>query len=152
MPKPIFSEAVHALLVQKLGTELPADYLRFLRDFDGTIPMRCDFKVVPGDWGSGIYDLYTMQSEEPYESLLRGLDWDGIPLKPGLLPIGSDGCFGYILLSVRPTDFGSVHFCCTWTDDGDVDFYESQAYWRIADSFDQFCASLTESPPDDYEP
>lgn len=151
MSAPIFDEAVYARLIRELGTEFPSDYIKFIRDFDGVISARCDFVVVPGDWGSGIYELYTMQSEAPYESLLRGLNWDGITLKPGLFPIGSDGCFGFILLSLRPHDFGSVHFCCTWSNEGKVDYYDSQAYWRIANSFEYFLASLTEPPPDSYE-
>lgn len=139
----MFSEDVYTELKQGLKTDLPEDYIAFLRTYDGNVPEANSFSVVPNDWGSGIDELYLMQRAGDHQSLLRGLHWEGIPLKPGLFPIGGDGAFGYILISLRPQDRGSIHFCCTWSEDGKTDVYESQGYWRIADSFTAFVSSLT---------
>jgi hypothetical protein len=141
-----FDESVYEQLKAGLGTDLPADYLQYLRTHGGEVPAPNYFWVVRGDWGSSINDLYVMRKGDEGQSLLSGLDWDGQPLKPGLIPIGGDGAFGYILLSLRPEDYGTVHFCCTWSDDGKTDVYESQGYWRIADNFRSFIDGL-EAPP-----
>ena len=81
--------------------------------------------------------------------MLAALDWDGLPLKPGLIPIGGDGAFGYILMSIRPEDHGSIHFCCTWSEDGKTDVFESQGFWKIADSFSDFLGNLGEMPEEE---
>ncbi len=143
-----FDESVYEQLKKGLGTDLPADYLNYLRSHDGDVPEPNFFWVVRGDWGSGINDLYVMRKSKERQSLLVALNWDGLPLKPGLIPIGGDGAFGYILLSLRPVDYGSVHFCCTWSADGKTDVYESQGFWKIADTFTAFIANL-QKPPDE---
>jgi hypothetical protein len=145
-----FNEAVHQRLRAGLGTDLPPDYLRFLRTYDDEVPEPNFFWVVPGDWGSGIEELYVMREENgECGSLLQALSWNGLPLKPGLIPIGGDGSFGYLLLNLQPQDYGSVHFCTTWSDDGKTHVYESQGFWRIANNFDDFLARLQESPDDE---
>lgn len=78
--------------------------------------------------------------------MLAALDWGGLPLKPGLIPIGEDGAFGYILMSIRQEDYGSIHFCCTWSEDGKTDVFESQGYWKVAHSFSAFINNLGEMP------
>jgi hypothetical protein len=148
-PTPRFDEAIHRRLRDGLGTELPPDYLRFLRTYDGEVPEPNFFWVVPNDWGSGIDGLFGMHGGDEGDSLLQALDWDGLPLKPGLIPIGSDGSFGYLLLSLRPEDRGSVHFCTTWSDDGKTDVFGSQGFWKIANSFDEFLTRLQASPDEE---
>lgn len=142
----MFDETVYQQLKSGLGSDLPEDYLTFLRTYSGEVPEPDFYWVVPNDWGSGIDDLYVMEKAGDHQSLLVALDWDGLPLKPGLVPIGGDGSFGYILLSLRPEDYGSVHFCCTWSEDGKTDVFESQGFWKIADSFSSFISNLKDSP------
>ena len=132
-----------------IGSDLPEDYLNFMKSYDGTVPAKDFYWVVPDDWGSGIDEIYMPTPVDTPPSLLAVLPWDGLPLKPGLVPIGGDGCFGYLLLSIRPEDYGSVHFCCTWSEDGVTDVFESQGFWRIADSFSDFIANLEESPDEE---
>lgn len=145
----MFDESVYQELKSGLGVDLPKDYLDFLRSYQGVLPEPNSFWVVEGDWGSGIDELYTTDRGGNSQSILNSLNWDGLPLKPGLIPIGGDGCFGYILLSVRPEDHGSVHFCCTWSEDGKTDVFESQGFWKIADNFEEFIKNLGEMPEDD---
>lgn len=90
-----------------------------------------------------------MERSDDRQSMLSALDWDCLPLKPGLIAIGGDGSFGYILMSLRPEDHGSIHFCCTWSEDGVTDVFGSQGFWRIADSFTDFIERLGEMPEDD---
>jgi SMI1 / KNR4 family (SUKH-1) len=143
---PMFDESVYQELKSGLGVELPEDYVKFMRSYSGDTPEPNSFWVVRDDWGSGIDSLYVMAQSEDQQSMLIALDWDGLPLKPGLIPIGGDGCFGYILMSVRPEDHGTIHFCCTWSEDGKTDMYESQGFWKIADNFTDFIKNLGEMP------
>ena len=145
----MFDESVYQELREGLNTDLPEDYLNFFRSYSGTPPEPNFFWVVEDDWGSGIDDLFVMQRDENSQSLLQALNWQWLPLKPGLIPIGGDGTAGWILLSLCKEEYGSIHFCCTWTDDGDADFYESQAYWKIADSFNEFINNLLECPDEE---
>src|SRR4051812_45740934 len=112
-PNGPFDESVYEELRIFLGVDLPDDYLKFLRAVNGGKPTNDSFMVVPGDWGSGIEELYGAQRNDLHSSLLRNLAWPGLELKPGMLAIGADGCFGYILMSLSADDFGSIHFCCT---------------------------------------
>lgn len=146
---PMFDESLHQELKSGLGTDLPEDYLNFMRSYSGEPPEPNSFWVVRDDWGSGIDELYVMARSEEHQSMLIALDWDGLPLKPGLIPIGGDGAFGYILMSVRPEDHGSIHFCCTWSEDGKTDVFGSQGFWKIADSFTDFIENLGEMPDDE---
>jgi len=148
MDDSIFSEEIYSQLCEEYGTEFPQDYLDYLKGYSGEPPEDLFFWVIPNDWGSGMSEVFTM-SGDPETSLPQFLQKDVMPFKPGLLPIGSDESFGYILLSLRPDDYGSIHFCCDWSDDGKVDFYESRGYWKIADSFSGFLDSLIEPPEED---
>lgn len=145
----MFDESVYQELRSSLGVDLPQDYVTFMRTYSGEPPEPNSFWVVQDDWGSGIDELYAMSRSDEHQSTLIALDWDGLALKPGLIPIGGDGAFGYILLSIRPEDFGSVHFCCTWSEDGKTDVFESQGFWKIADNFTEFIGNLGEMPDDD---
>ncbi|MEO6063790.1 MAG: SMI1/KNR4 family protein [Thermoflexales bacterium] len=126
------------------GVELPADYLSFLRAHNGGQPAPDFFWVVADDWGSGVYELFGAQRTAIHASILQNVDWHDIPLKPGMLAIGSDGVFGYILMSTLSADFGSIHFCCAWSHHPNG--YEGQGYWRIADSFSDLLDHLEKSP------
>lgn len=139
-----FAADVIAELQQARGVELPADYIDYLRANNGGRPSPDFFWVVPGEWGSGIEELFGAQRTAMDASLLQNLEWDGIPLKPGMLAIGGDGAFGYILMSTLPEDFGSIHYCCAWPDHPNG--YEGQGYWRIADSFPDFLKRLQALP------
>ncbi len=92
------------------------------------------------------------ERNEPNLSLLRNTPWEGLPLKSGMIAIGGDGCFGYILMSLNRQDYGSIHFCCTWSEDGVTDIYDSMGFWRIADSFSDFLSHLEPTPKDEWEP
>jgi len=138
----IFDEAVYRRFVERWGAPLPEAYLEFLRNFGGTAPENACFEVVPGDWGSEWADVFTMQEHAPQTSLMQVFDWRGIPLMPRMLPIGGDGAFGYVLMSFREGEAGAIYFCATHTDDGSVEYYESQGYWKVADGFPEFVAGL----------
>ena len=150
-PSIMFDESVYQELRAGLRADLPEDYLAFMRSYSGEPPEPNSFWVVRDDWGSGIDSLYLMARSKDHQSMLIALDWNGLPLKPGLIPIGGDGSFGYILMSVRPEDHGSIHYCCTWSDDGKTDVFGSQGFWKIADSFSDFIKNLGEVPDDDEE-
>lgn len=142
-----FAADVIAELQQARNVELPADYLAYLRAHNGGQPSPDFYWVVPNDWGSGIEELFGAQRTASRASLLQNLDWPGLPLKPGMLVIGSDGTAGYILMSTLPADFGSIHFCCTWSDHPNG--FEGKGYWRIADSFSDFLKRLQKSPDEE---
>lgn len=146
---PMFDESVYQELSSGLGANLPEDYMNFMRSYSGEPPQPNSFWVVRDDWGSGIDEFYVMARGDDPQSMLTVLDWSGLPLKPGLIPIGSDGSFGYILMSVRPEDRGSIHFCCTWSEDGKTDVFGSQGFWKIADNFTDFINKLGEMPEDE---
>lgn len=145
----MFDEAVYQELRSGLGTDLPEDYVSYMRSYSGEPPEPNSFWVVRDDWGSGIDELFVMATSEEHQSMLAALDWDGLPLKPGLIPIGGDGAFGWILMSIRPEDRGSIHFCCTWSEDGETDVLGSQGFWKIADSFSDFISKLGEMPEEE---
>lgn len=142
----MFDESVYQELKEGLGVDLPDDYLSYMRSYSGVTPEPNSFWVVRGDWGSAIDDLYVVSRSKDHQSILCALAWDGLPLKPGLIPIGGDGSFGYILMSLRPADYGSIHFCCTWADDGKTDVFGSQGFWKIAASYADFIKNLGEMP------
>ena len=56
----MFSEDVYTELKQGLKTDLPEDYISFLRTYDGNVPAAKSFSVVPNDWGSGVHEFYLM--------------------------------------------------------------------------------------------
>ena len=145
----MFDEAVYQELKSGLGTDLPEDYVTYMRGYSGEPPEPNSFWVIQDDWGSGIDELFVMAASEEHQSMLAALHWDGSPLKPGLIPIGGDGTFGWILMSIRPEDRGSIHFCCTWSEDGKTDVFGSQGFWKIADSFSGFIAKLGEMPEEE---
>lgn len=144
----MFDESVYQELKEGLGADLPEDYVNYMRSYGGMLSEPNSFWVVRDDWGSELDDLYVMARSEEHQSLLSSLNWDGLPLKPGLIPIGGDGCFGHILMSLRPEDYGSIHFCCTWSEDGKADVFGSQGFWKIANSFSDFIKNLGEMPED----
>ena len=146
-----FDEGVIAELEQARGIKLPEDYLAYLRAHNGGQPVPGFYWVDRWDdgnpWGSGIETLYgAHRNKKGYSdySLLRNDDGYSFSLKPGMLAIGDDGCGGHILMSTLPVDFGSIHFCCSWSDHPNG--YEDDGYWRIADSFSDFLNRLEESP------
>lgn len=146
---PPFSESGCNKLKTDAGCELPKDYIAFMRSFDDTLPERSFFWVVKGDWGSELFRLYSIvdpANTDATDIVTATAQWRGIALKPGLLPIGDDDSSGTVLLSIRPEDFGSVHYCCPWSDDGQTDIFESQGYWKVADNFSDFFANLRKSP------
>ena len=145
----MFDEAVYQELKSGLGTDLPEDYVSYMRTYSGEPPEPNSFWVVRDDWGSGIDELFVMARTEEHQSMLAALNWDGLPLKPGLIPIEGDGAFGYILMSIRPEDHGTIHFCCTWSEDGMTDVFGSQGFWKIADSFSDFIGNLGEMPEEE---
>ena len=145
----MFDSSVYEELKSGLGTELPDDYLNYMRSYSGEPPEPNSFWVVPEDWGSGIDELYVMARSDSHQSMLIALDWDGLPLKAGMIPIGGDGAFGYILMSVRPEDYGTIHYCCTWMEDGVTDILGAQGFWKIAGSFSEFIDNLGEMPEDE---
>jgi len=144
-----FDEAIYRRFVERWGAPLPEAYLEFLRTFDGTAPENACFEVAPGEGGSEWADVFTMQEHAPQSSLMQVFDWRGIPLMPRMLPIGGDGAFGYVLMSFREGETGAIYFCATHTDDGSVEYYESQGYWKVAASFPEFLDGLASGDDED---
>jgi hypothetical protein len=145
-----FDEANYRTFVGIWGSDLPEDYLNFLRSGSNLpSPDKDFFWVVENGWGSSIEAFFPMRSSSA-ESLSQVFNWRGMPLIPRMLPIGGDGSFGYVLMSFREHEVESVYFCTTYSERGTLreggEFYEGQGYWKIAGSFSDFLDKLTENP------
>ena len=141
-----YDQTAHKELNERLGIQLPKDYLDFLKAYSGDEFDKHFFWVVPDDWGSGVDEFHSLASLEEYQTLSAALDSYAESGKPSLLPIANDGCFGNILLSTDTKDFGSIYFSCTWSDDGKTENCNGYGYWKVADSFSSFIAGLEEGP------
>jgi hypothetical protein len=146
-----YCETSYQNFLSKWGSALPEDYLAFLKS-GANLPNPDEdfFWVVQDDWGSSIESFFTMLNEDTQGSLSQIFNWKGIPLLPRMLPIGGDGSFGYVLMSFREHEVGSVYFCTTYSERGALreggEFYEGQGYWKIAGFFSDFLNKLTENP------
>ena len=140
----MFDVTVYEQLKINFGIDLPQDFLFFHRNYKSDFGNEKFFWIIENDWGSEIEELYRMEkSGDSVEySLIDYLEGFGPSYKPGYLAIGEDGCGGYILLNLNNGDFGAIYFCTAWSEDGENDVYDSQAYWKIADSFTIFLNNL----------
>ena len=50
----MFDPSAYEELRSLIGSDLPEDYLNFMKSYDGTVPAKDFYWVVPDDWGSGI--------------------------------------------------------------------------------------------------
>lgn len=150
-PDETYSDVSYRSFLKHWNFPLPEDYLNFLRS-GAKLPDSGNafFWVIKDDWGSELDEIYTMQEHFVDQSLMKVFDWKGIPLVPRMLPIGGDGCFGYVLMSFRAQEIGAIYYCTTYSERGALreggEYYEGQGYWKIAKSFLEFVDSLTKNP------
>ena len=122
------------------GISLPPDYRCFLLTHHGGVPEPNFYWVVPRNWGSGICNLYGFGDPDyNLEEYYGGRALIGVPDE--LLPIEDDGCCNYLCLDIRGQLLGHVYYVdCEYRPE------DPEKVRHLANSFNEFIGSLTESP------
>jgi hypothetical protein len=124
-----------------LGFRLPADYRKFLIEFNGGKPDPEFFWIIENQDGTGVQQFYGLHDgPEPFSiDTYAGENRYGIPY--GLLVIGDDGVGNYMCIGINEDNFGKVFFL-----DHEVhpfhDLNSMEGVKKIADSFDEFLGLL----------
>ncbi|MDP8942618.1 MAG: SMI1/KNR4 family protein [Actinomycetota bacterium] len=140
-PAPPASPQAIEQVERSLDIVLPEDYRRFLRQQNGGY-----LEPNAHEQGRGVRVRYLYSADPTGDEHLDDLEsvaWLYSPegeaddeLDPGFLPIGEDDGGNLICLKVSGDDYGAVYF---WEHEV---LPESDAYTRIADSFEAFFAGL----------
>jgi cell wall assembly regulator SMI1 len=132
-----------AEIEKKISYKLPEDYKRFLLAHNGGHPEPCVFDCRrEGEELSGIVAWFLAICDGPHENFMEHykLFQEGeIKIPDGTVPIARDPGGSLILLGLKEPSRGKVFF---WTYHGPAE--EPEALYFIADSFDEFLASLHE--------
>ncbi len=152
MPKIVNSNPFGKLVVDKLaefeakaGVHLPNDYKDFLLQYNGGKPIPSFFWIISREDGSSVYQFYGLYSESNPISIntFKGDVNYGIP--DSMLPIGDDGTGNFICIGISAENIGNIYFL-----DHDKHSYHNpnslDGTTKLADSFNDFLFSLTESP------
>jgi hypothetical protein len=137
------SDAVFDEVGAKVGGRLPDAYIQFIRTVDGGHPEIGCF-VLPGDDPDDIFEVnhFYAFSDQRVDNIADAIDgWQSV-LGKKTLPIGADGGDNQIYLDLNdavPSVWLYIH---------DVDEEEEEPRIKVADSFEEFIASLIADPYD----
>ena len=121
----------------RIGGRLPVEYVNFIRVADGGHPEIGSF-LVPGSHPDNFFDIDWFYSfdDQRIENISVAIDRWGNELGSGTLPIGKDGGGNQIYLNLND----SLPSVWLYLHD------ENGAKIKIANSFQEFIASLTANP------
>lgn len=139
---PVSSEALAQVEI-RLDIHLPDQYRQFLLKHNGGKPTPDLFECADGG-GSFIHKFLAIH-EGPYDNFeQKSLSfWADKAMPDNILPIACDAFGNYVCLSVSGADTGSVYF---WNHEERPRKASYKNLCLIAESFDQFLASLSEKP------
>ncbi|MCE9553684.1 MAG: SMI1/KNR4 family protein [Planctomycetes bacterium] len=115
--KPVFEHAVRAddlaQLSQSIGSPLPEDYIRFLREWNGVIftefSPQFQYDDFQQNWVSVLYGLSGPTLPDDVRNEAKSYDFV-YRVPPTILGIGKDVCWNRICLSLASDTFGQVFF------------------------------------------
>ena len=125
---------------EKIGFNFPADYKRFLLQFNGGKPEKEVFNMINN---SSIVDRFFGFCENEYRNALRyyGVVYNK-RIPSNTFPIGKDPGGNLILISISGSDYGKIYF---WDHNWEAEEGREPDYSNltlIADSFDEFVNNL----------
>lgn len=135
------TEAAVAALENSQQIKLPADYRKFLLEYNGGRPVPDSFYFKGKTRGSSVdWFLGTDESESNSFTAYLKIYKNRIPRN--FFPIASDPGDNLICISVRGSDQGSIYF---WDYEGETESNGASDYSNIipiADSFEEFLNNL----------
>lgn len=144
---PISSEMLDQV-EKRLNIQLPDQYRQFLLRHNGGTPTPNLFECADGG-GSFVHKFLAIH-DGPYDNFEReSLSfWANKSVPDNIVPIACDAFGNYVCLSVSGADAGSIYF---WNHEKQRGKASYKNLRLIAESFDQFLASLFEKPVVPFE-
>lgn len=121
-------------LEERLGARLPEPYRAYLATQDGG--------ALEGYNNHGLEIILGIGEVPRWSSLWYLLSQEGDVIPAGCIPVGSDAGGGLFLLAVTAEDRGSVWYQSSELEEDDAGVTHPVVLERLADSWDEFLASI----------